>query len=205
MRRPFLSALSVLSLVAAGACDGTLTEPAESVTQPPAFSVYEGPPTTSGVVQRILLGDGGAPPPATYDPDTNLSSMIGFNVDAFCQAGGPGVADPADYFEGEGLLSMVNAPGQGGLFTIRGESWLYIWNGPYVFEDTCTQLIGGGWVKNIYTENSGGGPNIADTFHFSARGPVTTADGIKQALGKVSGRVKNGVLEQLEFTVRVSN
>ena len=213
MRRSFLSALSVLAVVAAAACGDSLTEPAESIAIPlaipPAISADVGPPPTSGLVQRILLGDGGAPPPAIYDADTNLSSMIGFNVDAFCLAGGPGVANPADYFEGDGLLSFVHAAGQGGLITIRGESWLYIWNGPYAFEDTCSELIGGGWAKNVYTENAtspqDAGPNIADTFHFSASGPVATADGIKQALSKVSGRVKDGVLEQLEFTVRVSN
>ena len=121
-----------------------------------------------------------------------------------------GIADPADYFQGGGNLSFVHAPGQGGLITIRGEGPLYIWQGVVGFGEICTaQLVGAGWAKNTYTENAtspqDAGPNIADTFHFSARGWVTTADGIEQALLKVSGRVKNGVLEALDFTVRLSN
>ena len=76
--------------------------------------------------------------------------------------------------------------------------------------DACaTPPLGAGWAKNTYTENAtspqNAGPNIANTFHFSARGPVDTADGTKQALTKVSGMVKNGVLQALDFTIKLSN
>ena len=209
MRRLLFSTLSVLAVLAAAACGDSPTQPAESVLQPPAISADERPPSMSGIVQRIVLGDGGAPPPALYDPNTNLSAMVGFNVEAFCQAGGPGVANPADYFEGDGLLSFVHAPGQGGLITIRGEGWLHFWNGPYVFANTCTHLIGGGPGKSTYAENAtspqNAGPNIANTFHFSARGAVQTADGTKQGLMKIWGRVKDGILQQLEIQVQLSN
>ncbi|MEJ2339416.1 MAG: hypothetical protein P8Y15_11095 [Gemmatimonadales bacterium] len=206
MRRPFLT-VSVLAVVAAAACGDSLTEPAESIAQPPAISADVGPPDMSGAVERFFgLGS----PPPIYDADTNLSAMGGIDVASFCLAGGPGVANPADYFEGGGNLSFVHAPGQGGLITIRGEGPLYVWYGVVAFDEVCTaQLLGEGWAKTTYTENAtspqDAGPNIADTFLFSGRGPVTTADGIKQALMKVSGRVKNGVLEALDFTVEVSN
>jgi hypothetical protein len=162
----------------------------------------------SGVVERFFAV--GFPPPI-YDPDTNLSSSFGLNVTAFCLAGGPGVANLADYFDAASHISLVHAPGQGGLITIRGEGSLYIWEGLVeTLADACsTPPLGAGRAKSTYTENAtspqDAGPNIANTFHFSARGPVSTADGIKRALTKVSGRVKNGILEALDFTITVSN
>ena len=159
----------------------------------------------SGVVERFFFG--GSPPPI-YDANTNLFAAFGVDIATFCDDGGPGVVSIVNYFDQEALLSFAHAPGQGGLITIRGEGSLYIWEGVVEFEDICTTpWLAAGWVKAVYTENvaDAPGPNIADTFHFSARGPVDTATGIKQALMKVSGRVKNGVLEALEFTVQVSN
>ncbi len=205
MRRPFLSGLSVLAVMAAVACGETLTQPAEPTAQPPAISANKSPPSMSGVVERFFFG--GSPPPI-YDANTNLFADFGVDIATFCDDGGPGVVSIVNYFDQEALLSFAHAPGQGGLITIRGEGSLYIWEGVVEFEDICTTpWLAAGWVKTVYTENvaDAPGPNIADTFHFSARGPVDTATGIKQALMKVSGRVKNGVLEALEFTVQVSN
>jgi hypothetical protein len=162
----------------------------------------------SGVVERFFAV--GSPPPI-YDPETNLSSSFGLDVSAYCLDGGPGVANPADYLDAASDISLVHAPGQGGLITIRGEGSLYIWEGlVQTLADACsTPPLGAGWAKSTYTENAtspqDAGPNVANTFHFSARGRVTTADGIKRALTKVSGRVKDGVLEALDFTVQVSN
>jgi len=207
MRKPFLSALSVLAVAAAIACGESLTEPAEPTTQPPAISANRSPPASSGVVDRFPLG--GFPPPA-YDPETNLEALFGVDIAAFCSDGGPGVVSLGDYADQEALGSLVHAPGQGGLITIRGKGSLYIWVGTVPFAQLCTrQPLGAGWAKTVYTENAtspqDAGPNAADTFHFKAQGPVTTADGIKHALVKVKGLVKNGELKGIDFTVRVSN
>ncbi len=53
MRKPFLSALSVLAVAAAIACGESLTEPAEPTTQPPAISANGSRPASSGVVDRF--------------------------------------------------------------------------------------------------------------------------------------------------------
>lgn len=208
MRRWFLTTLSVLAVLAVTACGETLTEPAEPTLQPPPISA-DHTPSMSGVVERFFAVGGGGPPPI-YDSDTNLSSSFGFDVAGFCGAGGPGV-DPVPYFDAVSHISLVHAPGQGGLIRIVGEGSLYIWEGVVAtLADACaTPPLGAGWAKNTYTENAtspqNAGPNIANTFHFSARGPVDTADGTKQALTKVSGMVKNGVLQALDFTIKLSN
>lgn len=203
MRRPFLPSLSILAVAAAIACGESLTEPGEPLIQPPGISANASPPSISGIVERFFFG---GIPPAIYDADTNLTAVFGMDVAAFCLAGGPENADPFDYADQEALLSLVHAPGQGGLITIRGEGSIYIWDGFVEFADSCTQPLGAGWGKTVYTENvaDAPGPNAADTFHFSARGPVTTATGTQRALLKVKGLVKDGALKALEFTVRVT-
>ena len=203
MRRPFLTCLSVLIAVAAVGCGDSLTEPVDRPSQPPAISADVGPPSMSGVVERFFFG---GIPPAIYDADTNLTAVFGMDVAAFCLAGGPGNANPFEYADQEALLSLVHAPGQGGLITIRGEGSIYIWDGFVEFADSCTQPLGAGWGKTVYTENvaDAPGPNAADTFQFSARGPVTTATGTQRALLKVKGLVKDGALKALEFTVRMT-
>ncbi len=206
MRRPFLPILSILAVAAFAACGDTLTEPAAAPTQPPAISADASSPASSGVVDRFPFG--GFPPPA-YDPETNLEALFGVDIAAFCADGGPGVVSLGDYADQEALGSLVHAPGQGGLITIRGKGSLYIWVGRVPFAELCMrQPLGAGWAKTVYTENAIGpqesGPNSADTFHFKAQGPVTTATGIKQALVKVKGLVKDGELKALEFTVRMT-
>ena len=209
MRRLLFSTLSVLAVLAAAACGDSLTEPAEPEVQPPPISA-DHTPSMSGVVERFFAVGGGGPPPI-YDSDTNLSSSFGFDVAGFCGAGGPGVADPIPYFDAVSHISLVHAPGQGGLIRIRGEGSLYIWEGVVAtLVDACaTPPLGSGWAKNTYTENAtspqNAGPNIANTFHFSATGAVVTADGIKQAVTKVAGLVKNGMLQALDFTIKLSN